>query len=549
MTHQRPRAPPSLSRIAYVSTALDCLRVRQLLRRFLRRHVLSGLVLQVAATRKRRIVAIRASNDERPIDAAGKSPPTVDRGVPAPFANRMGSLGVLIKFCADVAAASVASTVGLIWARDSGLPRPPVWMMACYAPLVITLFAMRLTYRRLLHNTLIDVFVAVQTTAALAAMLLLGGMVLTGVQGDLGATVAKVWMVSAVLLPVGRFAAILGKGALRRRHLLQSRTLILGNGEVARHLADRFVDNPQYGILPVGFVDADPPWTRADELDGPILSVGTPLTMAEAIRDTRAEAVVVAFSKTRDHDLIPAIRIAELAGLTVWVVPRMFDGICKRSRVDYVGGLPVLVLSNTHPNGWEFATKHFFDLIIATALLVVISPIFCVIAVAVKLSSPGPVFFRQLRVGRDGIVFDCLKFRSMRSPRVSDARLSLQLGSAPGGVEGTDRRTWIGKFIRSSSLDELPQLINVIQGDMSLVGPRPERPEFVDVFNAQIRRYGERHRVKAGMTGWAQVHGLRGQTSIDDRAEWDNFYIENWSLWLDVEILAMTVPAVLRRAK
>ena len=116
-------------------------------------------------------------------------------------------------------------------------------------------------------------------------------------------------------------------------------------------------------------------------------------------------------------------------------------------------------------------------------------------------------------------------------------------------MEGLDRRTWIGKIMRSSSLDELPQLINVIKGHMSLVGPRPERPEFVDVFNAQIRRYGERHRVKAGMTGWAQVHGLRGQTSIDDRAEWDNFYIENWSLWLDVQILVMTVPAVLRRAE
>jgi exopolysaccharide biosynthesis polyprenyl glycosylphosphotransferase len=494
-------------------------------------------------------VAVQAFDGEWLTDAAEESPPTGDRGVPAAFAKRMGSLGILIRFCADLAAASIASTAGLIWARDSGLPMPPVWMMACYAPLLITLFAMRSTYRRLLHNTLIDEFVAVQMTAALAAMLLLGGMVLIGVRGDLGATVAKVWMVSAAVLPVGRFAAILGKRALRRRHLLQSPTLILGNGEVARHLANRFVDNPQYGILPVGFVDADPPWNPTEEPDAPILAVGTPEKMADAIRNTRAEAVVVAFSKTRDHDLIPAIRIAELAGLTVWVVPRMFDGICKRSRVDYVGGLPVLVLSNTNPHGWEFATKHFFDRIIATALLVVVSPIFCLIALAVRVSSPGPVFFRQQRVGRDGVVFDCLKFRSMRPPDDSDARLALHRGSAPGGVEGTDRRTWIGKLIRSSSLDELPQLINVVEGNMSLVGPRPERPEFVDVFNAQIRRYGERHRVKAGMTGWAQVHGLRGQTSIGDRAEWDNFYIENWSLWLDVQILAMTIPAVFRRAE
>ena len=462
---------------------------------------------------------------------------------------RMGSLGVLIKFTADLSMACIASTVGLIWARDSGLPMPPVWMMACYAPMVLTLFAFRSTYRRSLHSTLIDEFVAVQMTAALAAMLLLGGMVLSGIPGHLGPTVAKVWMVTAVLLPVGRISAVQTKRALRRHHLLQSPTLIVGNGTVAAHLAKRFVDNPQYGIQPVGFVDAEPPWTATGDHDGLLPAAGTPENIADAIRHTRAEAIVVTFSQTRDKDLIPVIRTARLAGLTVWVVPRMFDSVCQRSRVDYVGGLPLLVLSSTNPKGWQFAIKHVLGRVVAIAILAVISPVFAFLTAAVKLSSPGPVFFRQARVGRDGVVFDCLKFRSMRPPRASDAQFVLHQGSAPGGVEGVDRRTWIGKIMRSSSLDELPQLINVIRGDMSLVGPRPERPEFVDVFNAQIRRYGERHRVKAGMTGWAQVHGLRGQTSIDDRAEWDNFYIENWSLWLDVQILMMTVVAVLRRAE
>jgi exopolysaccharide biosynthesis polyprenyl glycosylphosphotransferase len=356
-------------------------------------------------------------------------------------------------------------------------------------------------------------------------------------------------MVTAVLLPIGRISAVQTKRALRRHRLLQSPTLIVGNGTVAGHLAKRFLDKPQYGILPVGFVDTEPPWSAAGAYDGPIPAVGTPENIADAIQRTRAEAIVVTFSRTRDQDLIPVIRTAGLAGLKVWVVPRMFDSVCKRSRVDYVGGLPLLVLSHTNPKGWQFATKHVFDRIVAAAILAAISPVFAFLLAAVKLSSPGPAFFRQPRVGRDGVVFDCLKFRSMRPPRPEDDQFVLHQGSAPGGVEGVDRRTWIGKIMRSSSLDELPQLINVIMGDMSLVGPRPERPEFVDVFNAQIRRYGERHRVKAGMTGWAQVHGLRGQTSIDDRAEWDNFYIENWSLWLDVQILVMTVVAVLRRAE
>jgi lipopolysaccharide/colanic/teichoic acid biosynthesis glycosyltransferase len=137
----------------------------------------------------------------------------------------------------------------------------------------------------------------------------------------------------------------------------------------------------------------------------------------------------------------------------------------------------------------------------------------------------------------------------MRPPRESDSAFELTAGAAPGGVEGVDRRTRIGKIMRQTSLDELPQLLNVLRGDMSLVGPRPERPEFVELFEMQIRRYGERHRVKAGVTGWAQVHGLRGQTSIADRAEWDNYYIENWSLWLDIKILFLTVLAVLKRAE
>jgi lipopolysaccharide/colanic/teichoic acid biosynthesis glycosyltransferase len=170
-----------------------------------------------------------------------------------------------------------------------------------------------------------------------------------------------------------------------------------------------------------------------------------------------------------------------------------------------------------------------------------------VLGALVRLSSPGPVLFSQRRVGRDGQVFDLMKFRSMRCESAPAGRgFELGAGIAPGGVEGVDRRTRIGRLMRRTSLDELPQLINVLKGDMSLVGPRPERMEYVERFRRDIERYGDRDRVKAGITGWAQVHGLRGQTSITDRAEWDNFYIENWSLRLDFRILAMTALAALR---
>jgi lipopolysaccharide/colanic/teichoic acid biosynthesis glycosyltransferase len=174
------------------------------------------------------------------------------------------------------------------------------------------------------------------------------------------------------------------------------------------------------------------------------------------------------------------------------------------------------------------------------------APLFVVIALAVKLSGPGPVLYSQRRVGRDGREFDLLKFRSMRVEPSDVSTFRPGADIAPGGVEGVDRRTTVGRFLRKTSLDELPQLLNVLRGDMSLVGPRPERPEFVLLFRERMPRYQDRLRVKAGITGWAQVHGLRGQTSLTDRIEWDNHYIENWSLLLDLKILVLTLLAIFK---
>jgi lipopolysaccharide/colanic/teichoic acid biosynthesis glycosyltransferase len=174
------------------------------------------------------------------------------------------------------------------------------------------------------------------------------------------------------------------------------------------------------------------------------------------------------------------------------------------------------------------------------------APVFAAAALGTMLSVGRPVFFRQPRVGRDGRRFEMLKFRSMRTVSEPVVLPDLPANTAPGGIEGDDRRTEFGAFLRRTSLDELPQLLNVVRGEMSLIGPRPERPDFVSLFERNVPRYGDRHRVKSGITGWAQVHGLRGKTSLSDRVEWDNFYIENWSLWLDIKILLMTVLAVRR---
>jgi lipopolysaccharide/colanic/teichoic acid biosynthesis glycosyltransferase len=195
--------------------------------------------------------------------------------------------------------------------------------------------------------------------------------------------------------------------------------------------------------------------------------------------------------------------------------------------------------------GWQFGVKHGVDRGVALIALLVLAPLLLVIALAVRLSSRGPVLFRQRRVGRDCRTFDLYKFRSMRDEPTGNA-FELAHGVAPGGVEGVDRRTRVGRWLRASSLDELPQLLNVLRGEMSLIGPRPERPEFAERFAEEIPGYADRHRVKAGITGWAQANGLRGQTPIAERVKYDNYYIDHWSIQLEFMTIVLTVVEVLR---
>jgi exopolysaccharide biosynthesis polyprenyl glycosylphosphotransferase len=284
--------------------------------------------------------------------------------------------------------------------------------------------------------------------------------------------------------------------------------------------------------------------------------LGTIDELEQTIARTGVRRVIVAFSAVADSRMSRLVQHCQELGLEVSVVPRMYDTINDRVGYDTVGGLPLLSFDAVDPKGLQFAVKHALDRLLALALLIVFSPVLLIAALAVWLSSPGPALFSQRRVGRDGKVFDFYKFRSMREPEQalqepeeSPLDFLLDPDTAPGGIEGADRRTAVGRFLRSSSIDELPQLFNVLRGDMSLVGPRPERAEFVELFREDVVRYGDRHRVKSGITGWAQVHGLRGQTSLAERVEWDNYYIANWSLGLDIKILALTFIALLRSAE
>ncbi len=421
------------------------------------------------------------------------------------------------------------------------------WHPWLFVPTLLVLLASRKLYRRGLRRNFIDEIGPVQSAVAFATLITLALILATEPSYAPGPVVIRVWLCAAAALAIACLARAWIERWFRTKHHSSAPTLIVGSGPVSEQLAHRMKQFSEYGMNPIGTVDS-----VSDVKPGvhqELSNLGTLTDLARIVRVHGVEEVVFAFATAPHEEVVAAIRAAQNAGTRVWLVPRMFDTVGVHAHIEHLGGLPLMVLHHVDPSGWQFVLKGVLDRLGAGMGLVLLSPIFLLLTVLVRLSSPGPIFFAQERIGRDGVPFDCLKFRSMRPPRDSDADFVPAEGAAPGGVEGVDRRTKIGKIMRQTSLDELPQLINVLRGDMSLVGPRPELPEYVDLFAAQIRRYGERHRVQAGLTGWAQVHGLRGQTPIADRAEWDNYYIENWSIWLDIKIVFLTCIAVLKRSE
>jgi exopolysaccharide biosynthesis polyprenyl glycosylphosphotransferase len=308
-------------------------------------------------------------------------------------------------------------------------------------------------------------------------------------------------------------------------------------------VARRFLDNPELGFRPVAFLDKEPLVDTAVELGIPV--AGASWDLDDAIARLKIEQVVVTFSTAPDEVLLRIVRRCEEVGVPTAIVPRLFERMPAMTQMEHLGGLPLVAPRPVAPTGWQFRVKYASDRLLSGVAIVALSPLLIAAASAVLVSKGRPVFFRQSRIGRDGRPFEMLKFRSMAGAAVSPYEPP-EGDLAPGGVEGEDRRTRVGTFLRKTSIDELPQLFNVLRGEMSLIGPRPERPEFVEDFEQRIYRYSDRHRVKSGITGWAQVHGLRGRTSLADRAEWDNFYIENFSLWLDLKIALMTVRTLFR---
>ncbi|HEY0158415.1 MAG TPA: undecaprenyl-phosphate glucose phosphotransferase [Thermoanaerobaculia bacterium] len=349
------------------------------------------------------------------------------------------------------------------------------------------------------------------------------------------ATLALFVVTSIILTILGRTIV---RSVVVNRHRAGKdldRVLIAGNGELAREVYERMAHQAnQLGFRVAGYLrNGD-----AGEIPG-LPCLGTIAEAEAVVRRERIDHVFVALPHASSQAMMELLDRLVRSCLSIHVVPDLLQFMVLRSRVEDLDGLPTINLSETPLEGWSRFVKRAFDLVVATGALVFFSPLMLLVAIAIWLEDRGPIFYRQMRMGLDGKPFRIVKFRSMRVGAEAET-------GAVWAEKDDPRRTRVGRFIRAWSIDELPQLWNVLVGDMSVIGPRPERPEFVEQFRAEFPHYMLRHKVRAGMTGWAQVHGWRGNTSIRMRIEHDLYYIENWSLLLDCKILFMTVLHGLR---
>lgn len=338
-------------------------------------------------------------------------------------------------------------------------------------------------------------------------------------------------LLSAAALVSARVAACAALRAAHRGGRLRERALIIGAGATAVRIGQLLCEHPELGLAPQGYLDDQPPRRPAGL---PLLGGLSELT--EVITRYRIQRVIVCFPSARDEQLVPLLRACQRLPVDVCVVPRLYElgAAVPRAHLDELGDIPLVPLRRLGHSRLGTATKAAFDAAGAAALLTAAAPVLLVLTAMIRITGGGPVLFRQTRLSRGGQPIRLLKLRSMIDHADSDTRW----------VVLPQHTTRLGAWLRRTHLDELPQLINVLRGEMSLVGPRPERPYFAAQFARVIPRYDDRHRVRAGLTGWAQVNGLHGDTCIAERVRWDNFYIERWSPWMDMVILIRTLSAV-----
>jgi exopolysaccharide biosynthesis polyprenyl glycosylphosphotransferase len=389
---------------------------------------------------------------------------------------------------------------------------------------------------------------ALEAVPSLLSRLALAALVAAAVSGGTTGGLLGATAVAGLALVVTRATVYAAVRHLRATGRLGDRAAVVGNGPLTAELVTALLEHPSYGVLPVALLEP----ADADG-DGAALE---PSTIGETLGAMGVRRLIVSYCDCADADVVALLRAAVTSDLQLHVVPRFFDlGIGTSGGMDEVWGIPLLRVQRAALRRRAWLIRRATEVLIASVLLILASPLLAAIAVAVRLGSPGPILFRQPRTGQAGRTITVAKFRTLRVDEdpALDGEVVIDLRQDGLSVQARRqeavelRLTGVGRFLRSTGLDELPQLWSVVRGDMSLVGARPEELPYAGQFASSIRDYGERHRLPVGLTGWAQVHGLRGETSIAQRVRFDNRYIEHWSIWRDVVIALRTVGVLFRR--
>jgi exopolysaccharide biosynthesis polyprenyl glycosylphosphotransferase len=424
-----------------------------------------------------------------------------------------------IRACAALAVVDTAALAAA--AASTGRVGLPV---AVYATAVLTLLAAGGQHRVRICLRLSDQVGRIITAAALPLLVLLPWL-----SSGIGIRLA---LSSAGFMIVFRGAMFAALRAMHRMGLLTQQVLLVGADPVGTHIASLLKAHGELGLRPIGFLDQQQ--THDAELP-PVLGVPSDLAMVASRFGIRR--IILCFPAGRDDNLVAAVRAARPLGADVWMVPRLhaLGTVVPRACQDEVWGIPLVPLHRTGQAPTSLMLKRVFDLATAAVLLAVTAPLILVLATAVRLWSGERALFRQIRLTGQGRQAPILKLRTLAEHPAADTCWSISSAQCLP----------LGRWLRATHLDELPQLVNVLRGEMSLVGPRPERPYFAERFGQEIPWYSDRTRMPAGLTGWAQVHGLHGDSSIRERARFDNAYIEHWSPWLDLTILVRTLAASL----
>lgn len=401
-----------------------------------------------------------------------------------------------------------------------------VWVAVCYALVMVFVYYLFKLYGSFRFRTIWQETAALLEANVLGVLAVAAALYLFRLEDFSRGVLAVFYLLSSVLV-VGKRAAV--RRVLRYYRSLgynQKHVVLVGSGRLAQQYADALKTNPQFGLYLDGYVSPE----KAEGLGA---RLGGYDALDKLLDGPAVDEVVVALEPQQAGNVAAVLAACEKNGTKVSVVPFYNDYIPSRPTVDVIGETKLINIRTTpFDNVGNAVLKRASDILGSLLLILVTSPIMLFTAVGVRLSSPGPILFRQERVGLNKKIFIMYKFRSMRVNAQQDTAWS---------KNEDPRKTRFGSFIRKTSIDELPQLFNVLKGDMSLIGPRPEIPHYVEQFRETVPLYMIKHQVRPGITGWAQVNGFRGDTSIEGRIKCDIWYIENWSIWLDIKIVFMTV--------